>query len=211
MICRGCVRLCASPWTTSGRSSISSERNVDVPPPVDLVLLRGSHRGPRRPAHVSPFAESCSGRIEKQAQGNRVVSSRRVSGTSSTRFYGWYSNRTRGFRQQRGLLGDARPRASIPERDGQASLEARRSWARLIRRLSEVDPLVCSCCGGRVKLVSVIGRPADRWPLDHGDPPHRGPAAGAEGRVPRIDRADKAGCQPLPAAKARPQAPGGAR
>lgn len=35
-------------------------------------------------------------------------------------------------------------------------------------------------------------RPADRRPLGHGDPPHRGLAAGAEGRVHLIDLADEA-------------------
>ena len=39
--------------------------------------------------------------------------------------------------------------------------EARRraSWARMIRRIYEVDPLACGC-GGELKIVSVITDPA---------------------------------------------------
>ena len=50
----------------------------------------------------------------------------------------------------------------------QAPLEIRRSWARLIRQVYEVDPLVCPRCGGTMKIISVIERPAViRQILDH--------------------------------------------
>jgi hypothetical protein len=107
----------------------------------------------------------------------------------TTLFYGWYSNRTRGFRKQRGRLGDAPPRAAIPARDGPASLEARRSWARLIRQVYAVDPLGCAYCGGRMKLISVIERPSVlRQILDHlglpaGAPRLRAPPDPAGGQV----------------------------
>ena len=39
-------------------------------------------------------------------------------------------------------------------------MEARRSWARLIRQVYEVDPLVCPRCGGTMKVLAVIERPA---------------------------------------------------
>jgi hypothetical protein len=40
---------------------------------------------------------------------------------------------------------------------------ARRRWADLIRRIYEVDPLVCSNCGGPMKIVAFItGRKAIR-------------------------------------------------
>ncbi len=32
----------------------------------------------------------------------------------------------------------------------------RRAWARLIRRIYEVDPLVCRSCGGEMRIVCVI-------------------------------------------------------
>jgi hypothetical protein len=35
----------------------------------------------------------------------------------------------------------------------------RRSWARLIRRIYEVDPLVCPRCGHELNIVAVITDP----------------------------------------------------
>jgi hypothetical protein len=76
----------------------------------------------------------------------------------TTLFYGWYSNRTRGYRKQRGLLGEAEAETSTGEE--RASLNIRRSWARLIQQVYEVDPLVCVRCGGTMKIIAVIERPA---------------------------------------------------
>jgi len=78
----------------------------------------------------------------------------------TTLFYGWYSNRTRGYRKQHGLLGDAAPTLLGPQRRDPVPLEARRSWARLIRQVYEVDPLLCPRCGGTMKILAVIERPA---------------------------------------------------
>jgi len=36
----------------------------------------------------------------------------------------------------------------------------RRSWARLIRKVYEVDPLLYPRCGGTMKIIAVIERPA---------------------------------------------------
>ena len=36
---------------------------------------------------------------------------------------------------------------------------ARRSWARLIQKVYEVDPLICPKCGGKMKVVAVIADP----------------------------------------------------
>ena len=58
--------------------------------------------------------------------------------------------------------------ASDSEELCRAPLEARRSWARLIRQVYELDPLVCPGCGGTMKIIAVIERPAIiRKILDH--------------------------------------------
>ena len=36
---------------------------------------------------------------------------------------------------------------------------SRASWARLLRRILEVDPLSCPACGSELKIVSVITEP----------------------------------------------------
>ena len=77
------------------------------------------------------------------------------------RYYGAYSNRARGQRRKAenrleasgsGDVDDAVP--PPPER---AAL--RRRWASLIRRVYEVDPLVCPRCGAEMRVVSFITDP----------------------------------------------------
>jgi len=86
----------------------------------------------------------------------------------TTLFYGWYSNRTRGYRKQHGLLAKGEAPDPLPGTDDGAPLEVRRSClrraqarrARLIRQVYEVDPLLCSRWGGTMKVIAVIERPA---------------------------------------------------
>jgi len=80
------------------------------------------------------------------------------------RFYGWYSNLSRGKRR----LREEAAGSACPSGDGQApSVRAkkdqgpdaramRRSWAQLIKRIYEVDPLVCPSCGSEMKVVAFI-------------------------------------------------------
>jgi len=86
----------------------------------------------------------------------------------TTLFYGWYSNRTRGYRKQHGLLAKGEAPDPLPGTDDGAPLEVRRSClrraqarrARLIRQVYEVDPLLCPRCGGTMKVIAVIERRA---------------------------------------------------
>jgi hypothetical protein len=41
--------------------------------------------------------------------------------------------------------------------DGEFARERRRSWARLIKKAYEADPLVCPRCSGPLKIISLIG------------------------------------------------------
>ena len=51
---------------------------------------------------------------------------------------------------------------TAPEREEPDGLSAaerrarRRAWANLLRRVFEVDPLICSRCGAEMKIISVI-------------------------------------------------------
>jgi len=74
-------------------------------------------------------------------------------------FYGWYSNRTRGYRKQHGLLAKVEAADPLPSPADRAPLGVRRSWARLIRQVYEVDPLLCPRCGGTMKVIAVLERP----------------------------------------------------
>lgn len=57
-----------------------------------------------------------------------------------TLFHGGYPRRTRGDRKRHGLLGVAPPTEPAPEGDTRAPLEARRSWARLLRQVLTTSP-----------------------------------------------------------------------
>jgi hypothetical protein len=78
-------------------------------------------------------------------------------------YYGWYSNVSRG-RRRKGR--DASPSTASPDRDAgdvlspAERLARRRRWAQLVRRVYEVDPLVCPKCGGEMRVISVILDPA---------------------------------------------------
>ena len=63
-----------------------------------------------------------------------------------TPYYGWYANRTRGMRRRTGGTDAAPPVESPAEVGAPVPLplrEARRRWAQLLRRIFEVDPLLC--------------------------------------------------------------------
>ena len=78
------------------------------------------------------------------------------------RYYGWYSNVSRGRRRNADARNhegeDARVgEATRAERDEARNARAlRRSWAQLIKRIYEVDPLVCPSCGSEMKVIAFI-------------------------------------------------------
>ena len=76
-------------------------------------------------------------------------------GEQMVRYYGFYSNVSRGKRKKQDQDGMI---PSILEPDG-SSKEHRKNWARLIQKIYEVDPLSCTKCGGKMKILSFIEDP----------------------------------------------------
>ena len=76
-------------------------------------------------------------------------------GAHLVRYYGWYSNKTRGRRAQR--PAPARAGAGIPARSPTAR-EARKGWAALIKQVYESDPICCLKCGSEMKIIAFIER-----------------------------------------------------
>ena len=71
-------------------------------------------------------------------------------GQHRTLFYGEYSNRVRGF---------GTPGRSLRRKPAQQPEPRRRcspSWARLIAKVYQVDPLVCTRCGQRMSLIAFV-------------------------------------------------------
>ena len=103
-------------------------------------------------------------------------------GEHRIRYYGWYSNKSRGVREK------VMKAALVPKPTQQLTrqqLQARLVWASLIKLVYEVDPLKCPDCGGTMRIIALIDR--DRQPdvvekiLKHcklwREPKQRGPPA----------------------------------
>ena len=83
------------------------------------------------------------------------------------RYYGWYSHRQRGIRAKRRKADEPEPATVRIDRSALKASESAASgpragsvstWAMLIKRVYEVDPLACPSYGGRMKVISFIER-----------------------------------------------------
>ncbi len=69
------------------------------------------------------------------------------------RYAGWYSNRSRGRRRRMGV----QPAEGITrEIDVREAARVRSTWARLIHKVYEVDPLECPKCKGPMRVIALI-------------------------------------------------------
>jgi len=100
-------------------------------------------------------------------------------GQHLVRYYGAYANRARRLYRAEKEEGGRGGREDPRDLDSDFAKARRRSWARLLRRILEVDPLLCPSCGAEMRVVAVITDPevVDRI-LDHlakRDPDARAP------------------------------------
>jgi hypothetical protein len=76
-------------------------------------------------------------------------------GRQGQRFYGAYSNRARVIPSSAGVDSADGAADAQPEKDNSDfSRETRSTWARLLRKIFEVDPLLCTC-GARMRIFSL--------------------------------------------------------
>ncbi len=73
-------------------------------------------------------------------------------GEQMVRYYGYYSNVSRGKRKKQDQ-DEWIPCILVPDKN---SKEYRKNWARLIQKIYEVDPLTCPKCSAKMKVISVI-------------------------------------------------------
>lgn len=71
------------------------------------------------------------------------------------RYYGRYSSRTRGAEHERPDREETEAEVSTPARQA-----AKAAWAKLIRKVYEVDPLECPKCGAQMRVIALIEDPA---------------------------------------------------
>ena len=75
-------------------------------------------------------------------------------GSHLIRYYGWYSNKSRGMRKKAEAAASAEPLA-----EETTTSRSSQTWAMLIKRVYEVNPLSCPECGGQMQVVSFIEPP----------------------------------------------------
>ncbi|MBI5412366.1 transposase [Candidatus Peregrinibacteria bacterium] len=71
----------------------------------------------------------------------------------TVRYMGYYSNKSRGMRKRAGL---SEMEIEIMEEEAKESRSRNYAWARLIKKVFEVSPLVCKKCGGEMKVIAII-------------------------------------------------------
>jgi len=87
-------------------------------------------------------------------------------------YYGLYSSRTKGKANEDGSLakfayrhetsGDVQPeQPSDDYTETVSSKSSRQSWARLIQKVYEVDPLICPKCSHKMRIVAIINEPSE--------------------------------------------------
>jgi hypothetical protein len=94
---------------------------------TDRIIYRSGAIHPRHQANFRVFAP-----LDFLAEVSAHIPD---AHEKTTVFYGWYSNRTRGYRKQHGLLEASPSTEAAPAGDARAPLEVRRSWARLIHQV----------------------------------------------------------------------------
>jgi len=73
-------------------------------------------------------------------------------GEQLVRYYGYYSNKSRGMRKK--AQNDNKVPALI--NSDISKKKFRKSWARLIQKVYQVDPLLCPKCNGTMKIISFV-------------------------------------------------------
>ena len=80
------------------------------------------------------------------------------AGQQLIRNWGYYSNASRAKRLREAGLESSHPhrldQKDDPDSEGQR--KRRLSWAKMIQKVYEIDPLLCSFCGAEVKILSFI-------------------------------------------------------
>jgi len=67
------------------------------------------------------------------------------------RYLGYYSNASRGRRKKQDTC-----ESDFVIQDNGYTKDANKSWAKLIKKVYEVDPLICPQCGGNMRIIAFI-------------------------------------------------------
>ena len=73
------------------------------------------------------------------------------TGEQTVRYLDYYNNVCRGRRKKDNIDGP-----DFVIQDDEYKKDCNKSWARLIKKIYEVDPLICPKCGGQMRIISFI-------------------------------------------------------
>jgi ribosomal protein S27E len=81
-------------------------------------------------------------------------------GAQMVRYYGYYSNKSRGMRAKRQAVEAGSGKEALLICQGEPLRRPTKKWRELIRKVWEQDPLLCPNCGGTMRIVALIDQHA---------------------------------------------------
>lgn len=139
------------------RGPFSQERMVRVTP-GGKVLYKAEHDTPRTFPHPDDTAGSRRNfevfdPLEFLAAVTQHIPNK---GEHLINYYGWYSNKSRGLRRKQSAIRIPQQFCNPDDEPNVSTKQARLAWAVLIKKVYEVDPLLCPECGGEMKVIAFI-------------------------------------------------------
>ena len=132
------------------RAPMALEKMSYDPPTGTAIYCSKMHLGLRRNFQVMPGAEWLELLLRHVPDRYEHL----------VRYVGWYSNRARGERAKARHDGHTpNPCAASADPVGEFAQRAKAAWARLIRKVYEVDPLECPKCKGPMRVIALIDDP----------------------------------------------------
>jgi hypothetical protein len=86
----------------------------------------------------------------------RVVDHIPEPSQQTIRYWGWYANAARGKRRKAGEEVEARPALAGDDAVDTFTRQARLTWVKLIRRVYQIDPLLCPFCGADMRIIAFV-------------------------------------------------------
>ncbi len=141
------------------RCPFSLERIIKLTD-TDQVLYKAEHKDCRR--FPDPGDETLKAGVNRNFQIfapldfiAEITQHIPERGAHTIRYYGWYSNKARGMRAKDANFAEQEVEM-LEEADTLDRKLARSRWAALIKRVYEVDPLVCPHCGKQMRIIAFI-------------------------------------------------------
>jgi hypothetical protein len=123
-------------------------------PPMSLASLEVDERGGVVVETPSdPYTGQTCRRLDPLEWLHAITSQILEPRQHATRSYGHYANRARGARGHKAAV------VRDLDDDPPFTKARKASWARMLRKLLEVDPMLCPRCGGELRVIAFIDDP----------------------------------------------------